>query len=281
MRSMLVSFWKRHWIATLPAATVALLMGGLWLWARFLYAAAPDADLRTLRQGAFVGWLGLLLLATTVASIIWTAAAKPTSPFEGERRHVTLGYALLGDTAGLLILAVGLSDGFLGLAEVGKVYLLLISWTGLWTAVAYALKRWGPGVSVGVSLTLATLLMAGPVTFVPLARAASWQETQTVQASDGVPVMRARPAASNSALQERIVQGIGIACPLLATLDATRPQLEVHWAQLPGMYAMSGLGQNIPMTLPKWWVNTLVYAGVAALVCLGLWVFQSDRSGGR
>jgi hypothetical protein len=275
---MLIAFWKRHWAATLPAATVALLLGGLWLWARFLYTAAPDADLRALRVGAFVGWLGLLLLAATTAAIIWTAAARPASSFEGERRQVLLGFSLLGDTAGLLVLAVGLSDGFLTLLEVLRVYLLLIAWTGLWVAVAFALKRWGPGMSVGISLTCATLLMSAPVTLVPLARAAAWQETRTAQASNDLPTL---PARNVTVLQERVVQGIGIACPLLATLDAARPHLEVHWAQLPGMYAMSGLGQNIPMSLPRWWINTLVYAGAALLVCLGLWVFQRDHTSGH
>jgi len=273
-----VSFWRRNWPAMIPAAVVTLLLGGLWLWARFLYTAAPDADLRALRVGAFVGWLGLLLLATTVAAIIWTAVAKPASPFDGELRQVMLGFSMLGDMAGLLILAVGLSDGFLTFVEVVRLYLLLVAWTGLWTAVAYVLKRWGAGVSIGVSLILATILMAGPVTLMPLVQAAAWEESSTAQASEGAPAMAAK---ESSAWQEGMVKGIGIACPLLGALDAARPHLEVHWAQLPGADAVPGLGQSLPVALPKWWVNTLVYAGAWLIICIGMWVFRSERSAGE
>jgi hypothetical protein len=45
-----------------------------------------------------------------------------------------------------------------------------------------------------------------------------------------------------------------------------QPAIQVHWAQLPGMYTLSGLGQEIPMTLPPWYANTLTYAAATALL---------------
>lgn len=269
----MLSTWKRSWPALVPAAVVTVLLGGLWLWARFLYTAAPDADLRALRTGAFVGWLGLLLLAATVAAIVWTAVAKPLSPFESELRQVMLGFSLLGDLAGLLILAVGLSDGFLTLIEVVRVYVLLVAWLALWSAFAYALKRRGAMVSMGVSLIFALLLMAGPVTMMPLVRAAAWQESRTAQASEGPPAM-----PGQSALEENLVRGIAIGCPLLGALDAARPHLEVHWRQLPGMNAVPSFGHNLSTAVPRWWVNTIVYAAAALALCVGMWVFRADRT---
>jgi hypothetical protein len=102
-----------------------------------------------------------------------------------------------------------------------------------------------------MSVVLAMVLIAGPVALVPVARL-PWAQRDTV-----------------ARWQPVVVQGIGIGCPALGALDAMRPDVRIDWTQLPTMYGLSGLGQEIPIELPRWWVNASVYAGIG-LVGMGL-----------
>jgi hypothetical protein len=68
--------------------------------------------------------------------------------------------------------------------------------------------------------------------------------------------------------QGRTVEVIRDTCPFLGIVDAFRPAIKIDWNVLPGMYAYSGLGQEIPMTLPAWWASAGLYAGITAVIVL-------------
>ena len=142
---------------------------------------------------------------------------------------------------------------YLGLGVCVRLAVLVAAWTGVWVAGAWALRRFGPGSSGGVTLGIACVCMAAPVVAMPLVHAAAhWG-----------------PAGTVSPWQGRVVEVIGHVCPFFAVLDALRPVIRVDWGTLPGMYAWSGLGQEIPLALPGVWTCTAIYAGGAILVLLG------------
>jgi hypothetical protein len=266
MRS-LWGFLRREWAAALPALVVALAFGGFWLCVQFSPAFPHD---RASTSAAFIGWIGLMTAVGTVGVIIWAAgggarahggsvrrrtppragragargAGEPFSLFGGEGRRVFLGFALAGDAAGILAVAVGVTTGLLGWRTAIQLYIVMAAWMGMWSGVAWLLGRWGAGIGVALSLTCAMLLMAGPVTLVPLAR------------------LPGAPRAFVNRWQPLVVTGIAGACPMLAALDAMKPEVRLDWPQLPQMYRMSGLGQEIPIELPRWWIAAAVYAGV-------------------
>lgn len=187
----------------------------------------------------YIGWTASVFLFATLLGIIWAAAADRARPI-----HAFIGYALLVISAGLLILTIGSSGGYINLAQSLRLTLLLAAWVGLWSALTWSLRRWGAGVSIAVSLTAATLLLAAPVTLVPVARAISI-ERQTL--------------ATNA---------IALASPLLGMVQALRPEFQLDWTQMPRMYALSGLGQDMPIQLPPWWCNASLYSGAAAALLL-------------
>jgi hypothetical protein len=220
---------RQYHILVASAIPTSLLLI-LWLCARYIYAS-NDPSLRT---AAFVGWLCATFLLTTVAAVICTAVTSSRSSF-------SVIYAT-ASLAGLLVALVALPGGYLGWSEILRVYFLLVSWLAFCVILANVFRRWGPGAAVTIPLTLTTLLISSPISWIPLVR------------------------ATHGSTQDDILRGIGAACPLLALIDAIRPAIKVGWAQLPGMYTFSGLGQDIPMDLPHWYINTAFYAGAALLI---------------
>jgi hypothetical protein len=219
--------------AVLPAATVLLLLLILWCWGRWGYAAK---SWEALRVSVFAGWLAAMFLATTVAAIVWTAGAPDSRHDSSE---VFLGFALLLDACGLLLLCVGLGTGMVGLWDILRVYLLLAAWAGMWATITWTIRQSGhSALAAVVALAGAMLCFAAPVTFVPLARAF------------------AGPA------QEIIVNTVRFSAPMLGVFDAMKASLPLPWAQLPEMYRLTSFGQNIPMDNPHWWSNLLGYAAI-------------------
>ncbi len=54
-------------------------------------------------------------------------------------------------------------------------------------------------------------------------------------------------------------------CPAMGVLQGMEPGVKTEWSVLPGMYAYSGLGQEVPAELPAWWACVLGYAGAGAM----------------
>lgn len=221
-----------------PAAAVVLAMLALWMFNHWGYLPADQRP--AVADALAVAWLAMLFLLTTLASILWAATVPLTFSHQG---RLFFGYAFLTDVCGLLLLAFGLGQQWLRLADIGALYLLLAAWSAFCTALTAALRRWGGGVSAAVGLTIAMLLASAPISLAPLIRAA---------------------AAWGPLWQPRVVAVVTHACPLLAMLDALRPTVRFDFGQLPLMYRYSGLGQSIPAVLAPWWASTLLYA-LAAL----------------
>ncbi len=185
----------------------------------------------------------------------WHAAARYIGP-------TILSTAFL--TAASLALPgalVGLCDRLIGRTEFLHISVLFITWSALWTIFPLMLRRCGAGISVGLPLALAMLLMAGPITLPPLAR-------QLLPGKD----------AGGSALfsREQVAQGIETASPLLGMLDAARPAIHINWQTLPHMYSMAE-GQEVAFSLPAWWANALAYAASALLLAIPAWFLQTNR----
>lgn len=243
MQGMKLSFFSTT-RPVLPAMLVFVTLGALWLYARFGYLPGHGPEVTVL---LFTGWLALMFLLSTVAVVIWTACVD-TRPRAGPARRTFLAYSLVSDLCGLLLLIVGVAGGLLSLLDVLRIYALLIAWLGLWTSAAGALRRLGSGVAVVASLSLAMSFFAAPVIASPIARAsAQW-------------------SLHNTPAQPYVVQGIGYVTPMLALLDAVKDSFRIGWAQLPLMYHLTPLGQDIPMPLPTWWITTLAFAGAAVLL---------------
>jgi hypothetical protein len=112
-------------------------------------------------------------------------------------------------------------------------------------------------------MALSMLLMAGPVALMPLVHWAG------------------RWGAGPGTLQAAVVQAIAAGCPMLGDLDAFSPTIRLDWATLPGMYELSGLGQEIPMDLPRWWASCLIYLGAAVVVGVAYQIVQSGPARDR
>jgi hypothetical protein len=186
---------------------------------------------------AFVGWVGLVLIFGTIFGVI--AGLR--------HQKAAASAALLAAVLALEVAAFGLAAGFVGLAAAAELVTIVIAWTLLWSAAACALRRFGSGIACGAPLFTAMLLLASPVAAMPLVHACpsgSWRQTLLVKA-------------------------IAHGCPILPCLDAVKPAIRIQWAELPGMYAMSGLGQEVPMELPNGWCSMAIYGG-GGIVIWGL-----------
>jgi hypothetical protein len=215
-------------------ALLALSAGVLALVAWFaLRAAALDPAL------AFIGWLALLFLAATLTLILWSASS-PTF------RRTLLAYLLLTTTLSIVILCVAARSQTIPAADALRLALLLAAWLALWSAVTTLLRRITSAFSVAATLPLAMLFFAGPVTALPLLRA----------------------APADSPAQRTLAHCIAAMTPILAALDAIKAHLLIEWAQLPQMYHLTAAGQDIPMPLPAWWTSALLYITLA-LACTG------------
>jgi hypothetical protein len=193
-------------------------------------------------QHAFAGWLCLVTWGGTVAGIVRAAAGRP--------RGMGMSYAILVALVALLICGVGLSTGFVGVKQLVPLVTLNAAWIACWTAFAAACRRLGPVGSGTLALLFSMLLMASPVALVPAVHAthaAAW-----------------------------IINTIRYGCPFLALFDAVRP-MYVDWPHQPGMYAWSGLGNDVALPLPNVWLFALIYA-LAALVSLGIGLLFNRRA---
>jgi len=169
------------------------------------------------------GYTLVMLLVMTAVATVWTA----TAPQKAGQIWMLL-------TA---LAAISFAEGLapkVGIASALAVSALAAAWCGLVGAATWALRRLGPGAGAAATLAGSALCMALPVAAMPLVRAAArWN-------NPGHP-----------AWQETLVQVSAHACPFFPALSALRPAVKVDWGTLPGMYAWSGLGQEIPLTLPN------------------------------
>ncbi|MCL2646485.1 MAG: hypothetical protein FWD61_05695 [Phycisphaerales bacterium] len=215
------------------ALTVALLL--LFLLPRFLLPYWP-----ALATKFFLGWIAMLLLLTTVASVLWVARSESFA-------DAFWGYAVLVDSAGVLLLLLGLITGFLGLRDVFRLYLLLLTWVGVWSAVAYLFRR-RPPLAAMLAMTFSAIFFAAPIVALPLARVSS----------------RYSPACRDHTLEL-----IAYATPVLPAFDAVKSSLPAaHWPEWPVMYRMSDISQELGLRA-RWHKAALGY-GLAALVVLAV-----------
>ena len=224
------------WLQTaLPALLLVLPGSALWL------AVAPT-------KGAFVGWVLMMAVLGTVAAIVAGADLAAGRP------HRWLALAGIGGVLFVLLLILKLVVwAEAGWREAAWTAGVAASWAALWGMLAWALRHRGAGVAIGASLGLASACMALPVAAMPVVRwAGHWGYT------DGVV----------SVWQGRAVEVVSHACPFFALLSALKPAVGVDWGAQPGMYAWSGLGQEVPLELPEPWVCGMIYAGLTAAVWL-------------
>ena len=254
---MLRSWVKLFALAAIPAAAVCIVAVAIWL------LAAPGQFSRTPDNTLFfAGWVEWLLTLCTFACIIWAAIPGPPAAFpwytpSTSLRQVFLGYAILADMAGLILLILGVGGHFIGWEEWLHLYVLFAAWLAFFTCVPWALQRWGGGVSVGLPALLAFMLAAAPIAWMPVVRAAAhWGS-----------------AEASSPWQGRLVQAMAGSCPTLAIIQSLRPSVLIDWPVLPRMYALSGLGQDVAISLLPWWVNVVAYtvAGVIVGIAGFLW----------
>jgi hypothetical protein len=181
---------------------------------------------------SFIGWLSLVLLLATAGGVIGGTAPRPMTAVAFLAGLLTLGIG-----------GLGMGGGFIGFAEWVEVSAVLVAWTALWAALAWSLGLQGRGIASVLPIVLAIFLMALPVVAMPLIHA----------------------AGTSTRLQRGEVEFVRRASPQLACVEAAKHRLRVDWAQSPNMYALSGLGQEVPMELPNGWSSAAIYAAGAAL----------------
>lgn len=226
----------RRFLFFIPSAVMWLLATALWLGTAHT-------------QAGMVGWTLLFFVLTTATGIdAAVRGCRPAAACEKPYWAWVLAMSLLMPAT----LAFVLLAPVVGVWSSVRVGVLLMTWTGLWMSVAWALARFGTGVSFAVPLALAGVCFASPLLGMPVVRsAAHW----------GVA-----PGAGVSVWQARVVAAEVRACPFFGAMEALRPQARVDWGTLPGMYEWSGLGQEVPVEMPGSWGC----AGVYGLVALGV-----------
>ncbi|MGN6367395.1 MAG: hypothetical protein ACTHN5_03950 [Phycisphaerae bacterium] len=220
----------------LPAAIVAVLLALLWAY------TTHSRELHEPSHAAFALWLALLFLLDTLLVILWTATVD-IRPRAAAATRTFLAYALLSDLSGLLLLFIGVLGGIISLLDLCKLYLLLISWLGLWTSITGTLRRFGTLVAALLSLALALPLLAAPIL---------WSALQPLTSLP--PVWQSRLATTAAAVT-----------PLTATLDALHNALHLAWSNLPPFLHP---GANLDFPLPPWWLSATIYAALGLLLYL-------------
>ena len=237
---------RRVWKFLDPAAlllaggVLALLAGaGVVAWR----AAGSGETGEGISVGALVvGQLMLGLVVATVAAIAWAAGIAPGSPRAGVRTWV--GVAILALAIGVWLSALAGMTGRLGVGEVGRVWLLFAAWLALWTAAGVVLRPLGAARAVVIAGVPALVLLALPVAITPGYRA----------------VLAAWGAGATETLSGWMAQ----ACPTLGVIAAIWDSAPFVWPQRPVMYGLTPLGQDFPMPLPAWGIQTMGFAWVAA-----------------
>jgi hypothetical protein len=181
----------------------------------------------------FLGWIALVFLLTTFASIVWIACRPVFS-------QAFLGYALLVDSAAIIMVAVGIV--YVSLVEILCLYVLLAAWVALWSALTLLVNRLSRPLAAALSMALASICFASPITFIPLVRAT-------------VPAMR-----------ETSLDLISYATPMLPAFDLLKNSLpSASWPEWTYMYRLSPLGQEIALR-SHWYGAAALYAAIAILL---------------
>jgi len=186
----------------------------------------------------FLGWIAMLLLLTTVASVLWVVWSDSLAV-------AFFGYAVLVDSVAVLMLLIGLFSGFLGVGDVFRLYLLLVTWVALWSAVAYLFRRRPPLAAV-LAVTCSAVFFASPIAALPLVRVAS----------------RCSPVC-----RENTLHCVAYATPVLPAFHAIKSSLPAaYWPEWPVMYRMSDISQELG--LRAHWQTAAMGYGIAAIVIL-------------
>jgi hypothetical protein len=238
----MIGVMKRAWrmLGKMVPAAVTLAMG-VAFWAGIEHTKAT-----------LVGWVLMMTVVGMAAGVVAGARGEiGNRKWEIEKRRYPVagmggGMAVAGVIFLLFICLCVSYAGIWGGARAGAV---VGAWVMLWGAVAWGLRRWGTGVSVGVAMGLAGLCMALPVGAMPAVRAAH----------------------AGSGWLRGMVEVVAHACPFFPALSALGPEVRVDWGVLAGMYQWSGLGQEVPLGLPGAWGCAALYGVLAAGICAAGW----------
>ena len=233
--------WFRQlgWQPFVPAASVLVVLSLAWAWGR--WGGPVGVGGRTVALPVLTaGWRFLMLVVATGAAIFATANLRGT--LSVQRGFVAV--AALADACGLLLLLAWWNGSTLSLADVLRLYLVLSGWLSAVAALTALLKRFGSGPAVALAGFIAAILLAAPVTLLPVVR------------------------AFNGPSQQHAVTLLTHACPSLAFLSAVKTPPPLGWSQMGEMYHLTTLGQDIPMELPQWWAAGLGYSYFAIAVLL-------------
>lgn len=229
---------------TVPTAMLIAELVGAWFLGR---AVQPNMAIGF----QLVAWLMLTLVLATLVTIASVASAMGSSPQDrpgGQPGTVAFFcFALIADACGLLIILFGLSSNAITFIDCLQLYALLIAWLGFVAAATAFLARFNVGLAVTLASTLSMITLAAPVALVPIVRQLA-----------GTPY------------QTQFVQAITYFCPTLSMLEAIRPSITFAWAQMPVMYALTPLGQDVPMALAPWHMSLYVWGIPAVLITAGL-----------
>ncbi len=213
----------------LPAAIVTAALLLLWTYtqhSRRLHEPTPTA---------FTLWLAVMFLLATILVILWTATVD-IRPRAAAATRTFLAYALLSDLSGILLFLIGVLGGIISLIDLLKLYLLLITWLGLWTSITASLRRFGTPLSAILSLALALPLFAAPLL---------WSAAQPLTTS------------LSPQSQSRLSHLAAAVTPLTPALDALHDSLNLNWNNLPPFLHPN---TNAPLPLPLWWLSTTSFA---------------------
>ena len=209
------------------AGLVLVLVAAACLLPRSHLPAAPHVE----PARRIMGWLMLALLTATPIVVGWGSAHGPAA-------RLWPGFALLLGGAGITIVLVLWATAMVSPWAGLRIVPVLGAWLAFWMLAAFHLRRLaGPGLAISLTLAPAMLLLAAPVTFMPLFRALAPGH---------------RPSA---------IAIVANACPTLAVLDATAA--DYSWMQEGVMYGLTALGQDLPLSYPHWWLTALIYAAAA------------------
>ncbi len=255
--------WYRRNVATpwalIPAGVVAACLLTTYFFLRGAWrggaaVASPMGGPGGAAPATLAAWLMFIAALSSFTCIFWTACV---SPAPGHRSRVWLGYALVADICGLILLATSI-DSALGLLAAFRVYALLLGFLAFCTMMAQQLRRFGAGATTAVAGAVIFIMLAMPLVAAPL-----------------LTVCNRADSGTGAAI-------IANLCPIFWILHAANPTLHYgwfSWLHTPLMYTASPLGQNMrmPRILP-WWVLTLATLATAAVGSLPEYFVRRRRA---